>query len=250
MKIKLIRNSAIITLAVCVLACKSGDAPDCFKQAGADVVEVRSFSGGIRQINIEGLIDVEIRTDNEGAIEVFGPEYLVNGIITEQDGGFLNLRNENTCNWVRNLGIRFKVVIHASQLEAVNYKGQGDVIFVDTLYTNQFSFENRQGFGDVLIRYVGDSLNVTNHTGYANFILQGSSRTAGFFHQGVGVFDAADFSSSAVYSNNSSINQLLVNSTGYLFAKLSNKGNTYYKGSPDLIDLDINGTGILIQITD
>jgi hypothetical protein len=211
---------------------------------------VRSFSGGIRQINIEGLIDVEIRTDNEGAIEVFGPEYLVNGIITEQDGGFLNLRNENTCNWVRNLGIRFKVVIHASQLEAVNYKGQGDVIFVDTLYTNQFSFENRQGFGDVLIRYVGDSLNVTNHTGYANFILQGSSRTAGFFHQGVGVFDAADFSSSAVYSNNSSINQMLVNSTGYLFAKLSNKGNTYYKGSPDLIDLDINGTGILIQITD
>jgi len=250
MKTKLIPYFIVIAVVLGCSACKSESAPDCFKQAGPDAVEVRSFSGSIREINIEGLIDVEIRTDSQGAIEVFGPEYLLNGIVTEQDGRFLNLRNETTCNWVRNLGVRFKVVIHASQLEAIDYRGQGDVIFVDTLYTNQFAFENRQGFGDVLIRYVGDSLNVMNHTGYANFILQGSSRTAGLFHQGVGVFDATDFSSSAVYSNNSSINQMLVNSTGYLFAKLSNKGNTYYKGNPDLIDLDINGTGTLIQITD
>lgn len=243
-------NSVLVVFAFAVSfsACKSDDAPDCLKQAGQDTSELRSYSGSIRELSIDDAIDVEIRTDLPGAIEVEGPEYLLNGIVTEQDGGALSIRNENTCNWVRNLGIRFKVIVHSSQLESVHFKGQGDVIFLDTLYSNHFAFENRQGFGDVLIRYVGDSLNITNHTGYANFIVQGSSRAAAFFHQGVGVFDASEYTSSAVYSNNSSINQMYVNPIGYFFAKLTNKGNTYYSGNPNLIDQAISGSGRLIAL--
>lgn len=229
-------------------SCRNDNAPDCLKQAGQNTSERRAFSGSIQELSVDDAIDVEIRTDLRGAIEVEGPEYLLNGIVTEQDGGILSIRNENTCNWVRNLGIRFKVIIHASQLESMHFKGQGDVIFLDTLYSHHFAFENGQGFGDVLIRYVGDSLNITNPAGYANFIVQGSSRAAAFYHQGLGVFDASDYTSSAVYSNNSSINQMYVNPIGYFFAKLTNKGNTYYSGNPDLIDQAISGSGRLIAL--
>lgn len=235
----------VLFAASVLVGCKSGDAPDCFKTAGDVSSETRTIEGFLRKVQINDEIDVTFIPAEENKVIVKGPEYLIADVVTSQEQGTLQIRNENTCNWVRDLSIRMEVEVYTTEVEYINYQGQGDVLFQDTLETDHLTFENNQGFGDVLIRFSGDSLTVLNHD-YTNIKVIGEARIASFFHQGSGVFDASELQAVAVLTNNNSLNSLYVYPINYLFAKLTNKGNTYYKGSPENIDTDISGSGELL----
>jgi hypothetical protein len=139
-------------------------------------------------------------------------------------------------------------VVAAPMLEKLVYRGQGDVLFRDTVKTSFLSCEIRNGAGDLFIRHAGDSIDVYVHTGVSAIQIEGFGSKAKFFNQGIGVFDASNYQGEVLLTNNNSINNMYLWVSDYLFARIGARGNTYYKGSPADIDVDRVGEGALIQL--
>lgn len=230
-------------------ACDLPSAPDCFKRAGDTTVESRTFPVPIRHIDIEDLVEVRIfQTDGPERVDVIGPENLLAKLRTEQEGGRLQLRNDNTCNFVRDLGIRLKVDCYVNDLDRIDYNGQGDLFIVDTLQTEVFSFESLESAGDVVLRLAADSVNILCHSGLSNYNVEGSARIAGLFNQGYGRFNATDFSTQAALCRNASINAMYVNASSYLYAAITSRGDLFYAGKPADVEPVITGSGALIAV--
>ncbi len=233
-------------------ACDKPDAPDCLKQAGEVGVEQRNLGAAIREVDLDDLVNLTVFNTTEASdyVVVKGPRNLLQGVETRLDGATLFIANTNRCNWVRDLGIRLEVELHTSALERIAYRGQGKVLFADTLHRPHFGFEGRNGAGDIHLRVVTDSLSVVVHTGYSNVLLEGSSTSANYFNQGWGVFNASRMSGFAVSCNNSSFSDMYVRSIDYLYAFVGGSGDVVYYGAPNQIDLGRDGTGMLIAAED
>lgn len=233
-------------------ACDKPDAPDCFKQAGELAVEKRVLGVQVLEADLDDLVNLTVfnTTENSDYVVVKGPQNLLPGIETRLDGSSLFITNTNRCNWVRDLGIRMEVELHTSALEHIAYRGQGNIVFADTLERPHFGFEGRNGAGDIHLRVVTDSLSVVMHTGYSNVLLEGSSTSANYFNRGWGIFNAARMSGFAVSCNNSSFNDMHVRSIDYLYAFLGGSGNVVFYGSPNQIESGRDGTGMLIAAED
>ncbi len=244
----MIRFAYILFFAALLLGCNRPTAPDCFKSAGNDSEELRLFESDITALEINDLIEVELVADSVPSVRIFGPENLLNEIDSEFSNGTLSLSNTSTCNWVRDLCIRMKVMVAAPMLERLVYRGQGDVLFRDTLKTSFLSCEVRNGAGDLFIRNAGDSLDVYVHTGVSDIQIEGYGSKAKFFNQGIGVFDASNYRGNVLLTNNNSINNMHLWVSDYLFARIGARGNTYFKGSPGEVDVDRVGEGLLINL--
>ncbi|MBI1266717.1 MAG: hypothetical protein GC193_04700 [Cryomorphaceae bacterium] len=242
------RFASILSVAAILMSCNRPSAPDCFKSAGKAGEEVRVFNADITRLEINDLIEVELVSDSLPYAKIIGPENLLNEIESEFSNGTLSLSNTSTCNWVRDLGIRMKVVVAAPMLEGLVYRGQGDVLFRDTVKTAFLSCEVRNGAGDLFIRHAGDSLDVYVHTGVSAIQIEGYGNKAKFFNQGIGVFDASNYRGNVLLTNNNSINNMHLRVSDYLFARIGARGNTYYKGDPGNVDVDRVGEGQLFQV--
>ncbi|MDP4827256.1 MAG: DUF2807 domain-containing protein, partial [Flavobacteriales bacterium] len=113
----MIRFAYILSFAALLIGCNRPTAPDCFKSAGNDSEELRLFESDITELEINDLIEVEVVVDAVPSVKIFGPKNLINEIETEFSNGSLSISNTSTCNWVRDLGIRMKVVVAAPMLE-------------------------------------------------------------------------------------------------------------------------------------
>lgn len=227
-------------------ACNRPDAPDCLKRAGADTMETRHQGRPVTELDVEDLIEVKVFRSEQPEIRVFGPQNLLSGLVSEWSDGTLRLRNENRCNWVRDLGIRMRVEVYTPELERINYKGQGDLSMEDLFEGEVFSFDCRQGTGDIHLHLAADSVNVQLHNGVANLQLEGEARIAALFNQGTGRLDASNFMAQAATCNNSSINEMMVRTSAYLFAFIGLRGNVVYFGQNTEIELQQEGEGELI----
>lgn len=236
-------------LFLLIAGCDRPSAPDCFKSAGAPEVAVRTFNQPLRHLEINDLLEVVIHpTDGAERIEVSGPKNLLDKVTTEWDGGVVRLKNTNTCNFVRDLSIRMKAECYVNTLASITYNGQGDVSFADTLYADHFKFESNEAAGDVSLLLNVDSLNIICHTGLSQFDIAGVTRIAELFNQGYGRMDAADLHTEVMLARNSSINDMWVRSSDYLFALITASGDLFYAGEPADVDAEVTGSGALIAL--
>lgn len=229
--------------------CDRPSAPDCFKTAGDQAIEQRSFSQPIRTLAIDDLLEVRIfETDGPERIDIVGPANLLSKVRTSQDGSVVNVYNDNTCNFVRDLSIRLQVNCYVHALERLEYNGQGDLYFVDTLHTDVFTFESLESAGDVVLRLAVDSMEVLCHSGLSNFQIEGEARIAGLFNQGMGKMNAANLQAEAVLCRQASINSMKVRATAYLYAVITSRGDLFYAGEPADVEQVISGSGALIPL--
>jgi hypothetical protein len=249
-----LRNMRRLTLwfvlAACTAGCDRPDAPDCFKRAGESVVEVRELAGVVKHIELDDFVHLVYRS-HEASLDrvvVKAPENLLPGIVTDYDGERLVIRNTNRCNWVRDFGVRLEVEVHSNSLQRMDYTGQGDVLFSDTLRVPVFTFESRNGVGDIMLRLQTDSTSVVVHTGYSDVHLEGSSTFLTCFNQGWGVFSAREFETAVVACNNSSFSDMHVWASDYLYAFIGGRGNIGYGGNPNEIETVRVGSGMLFAI--
>lgn len=230
--------------------CNTPNAPDCLKSAGEVTTEEREFEGQVTSLDLEDLIHLtvfETEAPND-RIVLRGPVNLLPGIITDFIDGGLHIRNENRCNWVRDLGIRLEAELHTSSLRKMHYSGQGDVLFADTLYRSAFTFENSQGTGDVFLRLNADTASIVVHTGFSETLIEGEVISASLFNQGVGRMDASRLHAQVISCNNSSINELRVRASLYIYAFIGARGDVYGYGTPDQLDIERVGRGEFILV--
>ena len=116
-------------------SCNSERAPDCFQNAG-DLVRVTVAIEDFSTITVFENLNLVLRQGDESQVEVETGEFLLNEVTAEVEGNRLVLRNENSCNYVRDYGIT-TVYITAPNITAIR-SSTGGLISSDGVleYTN------------------------------------------------------------------------------------------------------------------
>ena len=91
-------------LFLLLIACNGENVPDCFQNAGDLVrttVDVPEFS----KITVFENLQVVLADGEEQKVEIETGEYLLNDVSAVVEGDRLIIRNENSCNYVREYGL-------------------------------------------------------------------------------------------------------------------------------------------------
>lgn len=232
---------AMLTLS----ACNRESAPDCFKQAGDDVMIVREV-GEFDQLELEDYLQIELIDSTACGVKIIGPKNVLPKIKTEVSEGVLHIWNGNRCNFVRSFKREIVVQVFAPTIRHIENRSTGNIRSVGMLFGPFMQIENRHAAGSIDIAFTGDSIAVLTHTGVSDVKLQGIVHQCSLFNQGLGIIDAAGLQSANTYINNSSINDVYAYSSGYLYSAINFSGNNYVGGHPTLIDESDEGEGELI----
>jgi hypothetical protein len=241
---KMIAHTFRVGALLLLIACNKPTAPDCFQSAGDNSLETRNIQP-FRKVELRDDMDYEFQQADSWSITLEGPENLLSDVETSWKDGALLVRNNNTCNWVRSFKKRIRVRIAGplSYLYVDNYS-TGGAKSVGTLNQDTLIWNNRQAAGDITLQLNDAYASLQSHTGVADVRLTGNAQTLELFNQGVGILDASSLLAQSAYVNNSSINDVYVNATNYLFAFGQFSGNIFYKPYTGLLlDLQMRGSG-------
>ncbi|MDT0539342.1 head GIN domain-containing protein [Croceitalea sp. P059] len=87
-----------------ILGCNSENASDCFQNSG-DIVRVEVDVAAFTTITVFENLNVVVKQGTTQKIEIETGEFLLNDISAIVEGSRLILRNENSCNYVRDYGL-------------------------------------------------------------------------------------------------------------------------------------------------
>jgi hypothetical protein len=236
-----------ILLFMLFSSCNKENAPDCFQKAG-DHKLVRREVAEWNRIELRDYIQFELVDSAQQFIEIEGPGNLLGDIETSVKDGQLLIRNNNTCNFVRSYKHRITVRIFSPSFPDIQNYGTGDVRSLNRLESTSMKIDNRDAAGNIQLEVNTDSMTVATHTGVCDVVISGHSEITTLFNQGLGVVDARNLESTDSFVNNSSINDVYVNSNGYFYGHITYSGNIYYTGTPNFIDSNILGSGRILKL--
>lgn len=213
-----------------------------------DIKKIRRDVEGWSQIELRDYLQIELVDSSEQFIEIEGPGNLLGDIETSVQQGKLMIRNNNTCNFVRSYKHRITVRIFSPAFPDIQNYGTGDVKSLNRLVSSSMKFENRDAAGNIQLEVLTDSMIVATHTGVCDVVISGQSNITTLFNQGLGVVDARNLESTDSFVNNSSINDVYVNSNGYFYGHITYSGNIYYTGNPNYIESNILGRGRIMRL--
>jgi len=234
-------------LMLSVLSCNKENAPDCFQSAGAYATTERKLAEFFA-IELNDYIQYELCDTTFYGVVITAPRNLIPDIETEVNSGKLTIHNRNTCNFVRSFKKKITIRICAPSFSDVQNFSTGDISSVNALRSSKFHIESWDAAGVHRLEVYADTISIGIHTGVCDAVIRGKARDIALFNQGLGTLDARAVNASRAFVNNSSLNDVIVNSTEYLFTAIMSSGNVYYSGSPSSIDTDIQGQGRLISL--
>ena len=241
----MITRTFIFFIAILCISCNKESAPDCFRKAGDEASELRLLEPFDR-IELRDYIHYELTESDVYQVEITGPKNLLHKIECTVNDGQLLVRNTNTCNFVRSFRNAITVRIYAPSFPDIQNYATGNVRTTGTIRTSPFKIENRNAAGEIRLRLDNDSLSVLTHTGVCDVMVEGQCHAANFFSQGVGLLDASGLHAAYAFVNNSSINEVRVRASEYLFALIKLDGDVLVYGNPGFVDEQDEGPGQLI----
>jgi hypothetical protein len=234
-------------LVVSVVSCNKENAPDCFQSAGEFTTTERGLDNFV-SVELNDYIQYELYDTAFYGVIITAPRNLIPDIQTEVKGGKLIVHNRNTCNFVRSFKKKIIVRICSPNFTDIQNYSTGDIRTVNTIQSGKFLMENRHAAGVHQLMMDADTIDIRTHAGVCDVILEGRADAVFLFNQGLGILDARAVNAVEAFVNNSSVNKVFVNSTGYLYSVIYSSGSVYYSGSPTLIDSDIQGQGQLLPL--
>jgi len=237
----------LFLLSLTFISCEKMDVGDCFTGAGKTVIEHRDISY-FENIVLEDNINLVITQDNDYSIMVEAGENMLEKIITEVIDSTLYVKNENTCNWVRDYPNKITAYISFKVLNNIDYNSSGNIIGTNTIYSDTLDISVWDGSGiiDLEIETKKSTLNL--HYGAVDFYIRGRSGVNFIYASSYGPFYCENLRTIFTYMNNRGSNDCYVWATYYLGVDIENIGNIYYKGNPLTINANITGTGQLIPM--
>jgi len=246
MKRKLhIVHAIILCCTGLLVGCNREQSPDCFQTAG-QMRAVQRDLNAFTSIELNDYIRYELCDTAYFGVIITAPGNLIPDINTEVNEGKLTIHNRNTCNFVRSYKNRITVRICAPDFGDIQNYATGDIASVNAIDGIRFSIDNRGAAGVQTLHLIVDTVNVASHTGVSDAVLSGTCDVVNLFDQGLGYIDARELAANYAFVNNSSLNDVHVQSHNYLFAYIQFSGNIHYSGGPQFIDQEIDGDGALL----
>ncbi len=238
------KNTAWFILSLLLLSsCEKDNRWDCVKSLGDNKTEVRSLPP-FTALYTDDKIDITYRYAEDFAAEVTFGENILPHIETVVRNGALYITNNARCNWVRDLSVKPLIILYAPTFSYMENRGTGHITFEDTLHAETFLYEEWQANGEVqLLLKTTASASIFKHTGSTALNVCGIAAQASIYNASTGKLNATCLQSNYVECNNSSIQDLQVYSSGYLFAIIYERGNVLYSGNPTQIEQVLVGTG-------
>ena len=182
-------------------------------------------------------INVTLIKSDTSKIEITTCENLIRNIISEVNDSTLTLRNENTFNWLRNYDFPLEAKIYYNtNIKGITYESVGDLRSDSFLNDSTSSLRLRIeiGAGDIYLNTKCDSIFLDIQEGTNKIDLQGNSNYFYVFHRGLGPIDGSGFISRDAFINSYTSNNIYVNCSDNLDARIYDMGNIYYKGQPKI----------------
>lgn len=235
------------TVVLCIFFSCKKEKINCFKSTGKQIKITREISP-FKKINVYDKINLVLVNDTSNYVEVVCGENIISGIYTEVQDHVLNIKNNNTCNFLRSFKKEITVYVHFVTLDKIEYFGAGEITNADTLTLQKLDIETRHASGDVKLLVNIDSLRIISHVGVSNFYLSG---TAGYFYAysiGASIIHAENMQTNNVHLNNGSMGDFYVHPLNKLHVEIRSYANNYYRGNPFEITTINAGKGAVLQI--
>jgi hypothetical protein len=244
---KIIRFGMLtILLSLSGTGCRKDHLFDCTKSTGKEITINRSIAG-FDELYISDNVDVVLKKGSAYSVRVTAGGQLIDGIITEKQGNKLYIRNENRCNWVRDLRNKYTVELTIpTELKHIYYDGSGDITAEDSLGYDGFLFECWNGSGDIRLLLNSENSFLKINLGRCLIMASGKVTNNYIYLHDVGVVHASGLIAENTTVKNSSTGNAEVYATNRISAEIEHTGSIYYTGNPQLIDLNRTGSGNLI----
>jgi hypothetical protein len=256
------------TILLLAFASCAKDPFGCFKSTGPITTEVRPF-GYYNAVLLMHNIDVTfIQTDDPSnhRIEITAGKNLLKKIRSESEQFILVipgdsiiptivdtlqrmvLSSDNQCNWVRSYEKPIEAKIYYSEIRHIEYRSIGNVIFEDTIRSDNFRIDIFEGSGNIELLLNTDNSFLAFHYGTAELTAKGLSGINYLYQASFGPIHAEELRTEFTYMENRSTNDTYVNAITHLGVTISSIGNVYYRGDPPSIFLNRSGSGQLLPM--
>lgn len=218
---------------------------ECFESTGETVtrlVEVDAFS----KIKVYRGIELVITQGTEYKVEIQSGSNLIDNIEVTQNGSQLILKDNTTCNWLRDYG-QTTVYITTPNLEEIyskterNISSNGVLTFpILRLYSidQNGDFEAAAGTGDFYIN-VNNSQLVIESNNVSRFYISGATNEAIFnFYAGDSRIEAQDLTAQFIYVYHRGSNDMIVKPIQSITGKMVSTGNIILKNNPPIVNVE------------
>jgi len=229
-------------------SCKKENSCDCLKSYGDIVTETRNLASfnTLQSFDKIEVYYIQDTTATTCTAKVVTGKHLMSNISTEVSGGVLQIKNKNTCNFVR--GSHNEVTVYVTAPHVKNFIQDG----VGTMYSGNTIKQDSVGYN---VRNSGDihlnvDVNVVHGSmfGIGDIYLSGNCQNHLVNSTGECFINAQDLQVAAYcYVSYKSTGEAHVNVSGELDVVINYTGNIYYTGSASVIRKTVNGSGDLIK---
>ncbi|OAB76225.1 head GIN domain-containing protein [Cochleicola gelatinilyticus] len=246
------RNYWYFILLLSCLSCNSDSANDCFQKEGTivqQVFEVSDFS----KIRIEDEVTLYLSQGDEQSVRIETGENLLPDVSVRMEGETLVIRDENSCNFVRDYGITKAYVTTPNITEIRNSSsydviGQGELSFPElSLVSNTTgNVEGTYKGGDFYLNLNCESFSVSAN-GQSIFYISGTTQDATLvFSDEQPRFEGTNFSIQNLVVQQRSANVMIVNPLQEIKGVIRGTGDVLSSQEPPLVDVEELFTGRLI----
>jgi hypothetical protein len=241
----------VYILVLCLFACNSEDAWDCFQTAG-DIIEMEIEIENFDKILVNRDIELIIKDAPEYKVKVVTGENLITDVNIEVVENRLILTDNNTCNYTREYGIT-KIFVEAPDINEIRTSSQF-VISSDgvlnynniTLYSEDVIGQSEFTVGDFDLELNSEVLDVFSNN-ISSFTIQGEVDNIFIgFYSGSGRFEGENLEAQNVEVFHRGSNDMVVNPQQSLIGELRGTGNLISINEPPLMDVERFYTGRLI----
>lgn len=242
----------LIFTLISFLGCNSEDTGNCFQKAG-EIVQNEVLVANFSEIMVYDKIKLFIKQGPEQRVIIESGKNLLNEITAEVEDGLLVLKNENTCNFVRDYGIT-RIYVTTPNLEYLRHAGNIPLESVGTLnFENLWLVSENQDLdpeiytnGDFILDLEVQNLRITNDN-YSHFFLTGSVENFnGFFAAGNGRLEARELIVQNYDLFHRGTNKLIINPQQSLKGEIVSYGDIISVNRPPEVDVKEKFRGKLI----
>lgn len=219
----------------------------CIKSTGKQVVETRIIRNDITHIVLKDKLNLVLRQDSIASLTIEGGENLLKYVRARQKGTELELKNDNKCNFLRSYKEEVTVYLSLPNIQYINYTGFGNISSSGELKLNEFTFETRNGTGSINLTIDAQKINIIQHTGPADFTLNGKAKFTYLFSGGSGWLTCKNLISEDAHINHDGTGDVILTTTNSLLIELTSLGNIEYYGNPSVTISQQTGRGKLIK---
>ena len=246
-----VRNLKYIIVCLVCFACNSEDASDCFQTSGK-IVERDITIEPFEKILVNRDISLIILQGNEYNLRIETGENLLNDVEVIVVDNQLQLKDHNSCNYVRDYGLT-KIYVTTPDLREIRSSTQYDVsssgvLAFDnlTLISEDFSEKEAFSVGDFRLQVNTNKLRIITNNISSQYISgQTHELNIGYF-AGAGRFEGTNLIAQHVQISHRGSNDMIVNPQLSLKGQLRGVGNLIAVNRPNVVEVEQLYTGELI----